>query len=222
MSKRPIAILLTSLLFLYFPFELLRDYRDGYEISVADGFFSGVLPILVLIGLLRVTRLGWLALIGFVAVWGINDLYSFYEMRGASILSLLTHLMIYSLSLSYFINPRIRTLYFDPKMCWWKTKRRYETHLPLIVNDGKAWSYPVLRNVSEGGCFVETPHPAPAQARLQLSIPLPVPLTVPVIHSEGVVRWSSHNPLRPGMGIEFVDVSSSQKKALKQFVRLRL
>jgi hypothetical protein len=222
MLKRPLAILFTSLLFLYFPAELAARYHDGFRISAGEWVLSGILPLLVLFGLLRVTKLGWMALVGFVALWGINDLYLFYMVRGAHLSTLLIHVTIYALSLSYFINPRVRTLYFDPKLCWWKSKPRFETCLPLILNDGKAWHYPILKNVSEGGCFVETPHLLPMDAELSLTIPLPIPLNVPVIHSQGRVRWVSRNPLRTGMGIEFSGETGVQRKAIRQYVRHQL
>lgn len=222
MTKRPLAILFSSLLYLYFPAELWARYHDGIPLAFGEVLLSGVLPLLVFIGLLRVTRVGWFALVGFVAIWGVNDLYLFYTVRGAQVATLIAHLVIYTMSLAYFINPRIRTLYFDPKLCWWKSRRRFETNLPLILHDGKGWHYPILRNVSEGGCFVETPHLLELEARLDLTIPLPIPLNVPVIHSAGQVRWVSRNPLRPGMGIEFRDCTGPQLKAIRQYVRHQL
>jgi hypothetical protein len=222
MTKRPLAIFFTSLLFLYFPAELAARYHDHMQISGGEVLLSGILPIVVLYGLLRVTKLGWISLVGFVALWGLNDLYMFYLIRGAHLTTLITHLAIYGLSLSYFINPRIRTLYFDPKLCWWKSKPRFETNLPAIINDGKNWHYPILRNVSEGGCFVETPHLLEMNSALALTIPLPIPLNVPVIHSQGVVRWVSRNPLRTGMGIEFNGETAAQRKAIRQYVRQQL
>lgn len=222
MSKRPIAILAISLLFLYFPAELYARYLHGVPLSVAGVFLSVILPVCVFAGLLRVTRLGWFGFLGFVAIWGLNDLYLFYQIRGAHLSTLIAHLAIYALSIGYFINPRVRTLYFDPKLCWWKSKKRYETNLPLIINDGKQWHYPILRNVSEGGCFIETAHPLPMGAEIAVTIPLPVPLNIPVIHSGGHVRWVSTNPLRSGMGVEFSQGSPAHRKAIRQYVRYQL
>lgn len=222
MPKRPLAILLASLLLLYFPAELIARHVVGFKLSWGEIFISAVLPIFVFVGLLRVSRIGWFTLVAFIALWGLHDLYLFYLLRGGSLTPLFAHLMIYALSLGYFINPRIRTLYFDPTLCWWKSKPRFETNLPLIVSEGKNWTYPILRNVSEGGCFIETPHPPALNTRVGLTIPLPVPLNVPVIHSEADVRWVTHNPLRPGMGVEFRNTTDDHRKAIRQYVRDQL
>lgn len=222
MRKRPVTILLASLLFLYFPAELIARRATGVTITSGELFISGFLPVILLFGLLKVTRVGWYSLIGLVALWGVHDVYIFYTVRGENAGSLIAHLAIYALSLTYFINPRIRTLYFDPKLCWWKSKPRFETNLPLLINNSGQWHYPILRNVSDGGCFVETHHPMDVSSRLSMTIPLPVPLNVPVIHSEGEVRWISRNPLRPGMGIQFSTTDPAHRKAIRQYVRHQL
>ena len=124
--------------------------------------------------------------------------------------------------MTYFINPRIRHLYFDPKSRWWRTKPRYETHLPLLINRGEKSQYPVLRNISEGGCFIETTHLGEMNDKVHVAIPLPVPLTVSVIRSEGWVRWVSRDPNRMGMGIEFKDPLPKHVKALREYVNRQL
>ncbi len=222
MQKRPLAILFASLLFLYFPAEIVARHLSGFSISLGEILISGVLPVFVLFGLLRVTRIGWFTLIAFTALWGLHDVYLFYRARGDNLAPLFAHLAIYSMSLSYFINPRVKTLYFDPKLCWWKAKPRFETNLPLIVSDGRQFHYPILRNVSDGGCFIETPHPLELNAKVNLAIPLPIPLNVPVIHSEGEVRWVSRNPLRPGMGVRFGSATPAHRRAIRQYVRHQL
>lgn len=222
MKKRPLALALCCLLLLYFPAETLARYAGGYEVRWIDAVLSGLAPAVIAWGLWRVTKIGWYTLVAFVALLGINDLATFYRLEGAGLGTLLAHITVFGLSLGYFINPRIRSLYFDPKLCWWKPKPRYETHLPMLVHDGKQWHYPILRNVSESGCFIEMAHPLPTETRLALAIPLPIPLKVPVIHTEAVVRWSSPNPLRCGMGVEFQKPAPPHRKAIRQYVQQQL
>ncbi len=222
MAKRPLSLLLASLTFLYFPAELFARHLSGFSIAPLEAFISGVLPVLLLVALLRVTRLGWFTLIAFVALWGIRDLSLVTSARGASPFALLGHLFVYGVSLGYFINPRIRTLYFDPKLCWWKSKPRYETNLPLILKHKDQWTYPIAKNISEGGCFVETPHFLELDAEVTISIPLPVPLAVSVIQTKGQVRWVSKNPLRQGMGIQFFATGPQHARAIAQVVREQL
>ena len=223
MRKRPLALFLCACLFLYFPLELgFRWSNHAHAIQPLDIVFSGVLPALLLIGLVRVNLVGWYTLVAVVALWGVRDLYEYYSMQTSSIGPLLMHLMIYCVSLGYFINPRIRHLYFDPKLRWWRIKPRFETHIPFILNHRQQWHCPILRNISEGGCFIETPHLLEVNDPVQITIPLPVPLSVSVIKAEGEVRWITTNPLRQGMGVQFRDVPREHQKAISEYVRRQL
>ena len=157
-----------------------------------------------------------------VALWGVRDLYEYYHSEGAGIIPLFIHIAIYCASLVYFINPRVRHLYFDPKLRWWRTKPRYETHIPFMMRHDKDWQYPILRNISEGRCFIETPHPFKLNETFDIAIPLPVPLSVSVIKTQGEVRWVSTNPLRYGMGVQFINASPQHNKAIREYVRKQL
>ena len=222
MRKRPLALFLCASLFLYLPLETLWHWNQGIPVQTIDVVLLGALPLILLIGLVRVTKVGWYTLVALISLWGIRDLQQFYFTQGQTLRPLFIHLFIYGISVSYFINPRIRHLYFDPKMRWWRAKTRYETHLPFIYKAKEEWFYPILRNVSEGGCFIETPHLLEISDKIHLTIPLPVPLAVSVIKTIGEVRWVSKNPLRLGMGVQFLAAPAEQTRALKQFVQKKL
>jgi len=220
MRRRPISLFICSLMFLYFPVEFCsRALSNQGNFSGIDLCLSVIVPIILLFGLIRVSRMGWYTLVALVALWGFRDLHTYYDGRGASLWPLLAHILIYVVSLVYFINPRIRHLYFDPKMRWWRIKRRYETHLPFIMNQAEHWHYPILRNISEGGCFIETAHLLDMNSLIEIAIPLPVPLGVPVIRTQGEVRWVSKNPLRHGMGVQFRAPLPEHQRAIKEYVR---
>jgi hypothetical protein len=223
MRKRPLSLYLCALLFLYFPLEFALRYYVGHPVRWFDIILEIGLPAILLIGLIRVERFGWYTLIAVVALWGTKDLYEHYASRTTRMAPLIAHLFIYVVSLGYFINPRIRTLYFDPKKRWWKSKPRFETHLPFMLHNGMQWAYPIMRNISETGCFVETSHPAEMGSRLNLTIPLPIPLNLSVIRVEGIVRWvaGEKTPNR-GMGLEFVTPPAEQSQAIREFVKRQL
>lgn len=222
MRRRPFLLFFCTLIFLYFPFELAWQWYRGHSLTTGDLFFSIIAPLCLIYGLLRVNRIGWYTLVGFGALWGVKDLYDIYATRNQNLLPILVHLGIYAMSVAYFINPRIRHVYFDPKLRWWRTKPRYETQLPCIVNCEQDCHYPVLSNISEGGCFLESPHLLSVNSHLQIAVPLPVPLNVSVLKAEGEVRWASNNPLRQGMGVQFINLTPLQSKAVKHCVKKQL
>jgi len=227
MRKRPVALFLAALLFLYFPMEFGWKWAQGDIIRMGDVLFSLVFPLATLYGLIRVTKLGWYTLIGFAFAFGLKDLYAYYMSHGTSLTLMLVHFGIYMISLTYFINPRIKTLYFDPKLRWWRAKRRNETHCPVICrypsNDKKpVWDYPIMKNVSVGGCFIETEEKLGMHEMMEIAIPLSMPLGVSVVKAKGEVRWISNIPTKPGMGIEFHDLPPAHFKALRRFVMKQL
>ena len=221
MRRRPLHLFLASSLFLYFPVSIIWGYFHHLPISIVDIVLSGIIPLLLTWGLVRVSKIGWYTLVAMVSLWGMKDLWAYYQEAGAT-LGYVIHVAIYVFSMTYFINPRIRHVYFDPKLRWWRTKKRFETHLPFMFSHENTWHYPILRNISEGGCFVETPHLAKVQEDVHITIPLPIPLGVSVIKTKGEVRWVSRNPLRYGMGIQFKDPLPQHSKALKEFVQKQL
>lgn len=222
MRKRPLTLFLCALLFLYFPLELTVRWAQHGRGENFDFILSVVLPLLLMGGLIRVSKFGWYTLVAMVALWGVRDLYDYYHSEGVGVIPLLVHVSIYFASLCYFINPRVRHLYFDPKLRWWRSKPRYETHLPFMTSHTAQWDYPILRNISEGGCFIQTPHLLPVNETVDICIPLPVPLSVSVIKAQGEVRWVSTNPLQHGMGVQFKNPPARHSKAIREYVRKQL
>ncbi len=232
MLKRPTFVIVCSALFLYFPFELGWRLARGFQWTWVDLIVNVALPAILLFGLVRVTKTGWYTLVAILSFWGVRDLALYYRENHARPTALLVHILIYGVSLAYFINPRVRRLYFDPRLRWWRTKPRYETHLPMLIETlthpagaakgEKQFQYRVLRNVSEGGCFVETDAPLPMNAQFDLALPLPIPLNVSVLSSRGEVRWVSTQAGKTGMGVQFVNADAQQRRAFKQFVKEQL
>lgn len=223
MRRRPFFLIFCSLVFLYFPLEFVWRWYTDIALFPGDLFFSIILPAFLLVGLLRVSKIGWYTLIAFGALWGFKDVYELYLSQGENLVPLLTHVLIYGASLTYFINPRIRVIYFDPNLRWWRTKTRYETHTPAVARHKQEWDYPIVLNISEGGCFVRTDQLLNINETLDLAIPLPVPLSdVSVLKAGAEVRWVSDSPSRKGMGLHFKRIVPHQFKALKQYIRKAL
>ncbi len=221
MHRRPILLIIFALFFLYFPMEWGYRLYQKHPFNWIEAILLGVLPCLLIVGLVRVTQVGWYALVALIALWGVQDLNIYYSTRGKA-WNFISHLGIYLFSLSYFINPRIRHLYFDPKLRWWRTKPRFETYLPMIINRNNSWEYPTMRNISEGGCFLETKQFGVISEKVFLNMLLPVPLSVSVIQVEGEIRWVCDSETKPGMGIQFKNLAEKDLSAIQEFVRRAL
>lgn len=220
MRKRPIALFISACLFLYFPIELIYRWQTGMEgLDWVDVLLSIGMPLLLTMGLIRVSRVGWYTLVALISLWGVRDLHDYYASQGMGAWSFFSHILIYVVSLVYFINPRVRRVYFDPRLRWWRTKPRHETHLPFFFNHQGTTHYPILGNLSEGGCFIETTQVLPLMSKIELALPLPIPVNVSVIRTRGEVRWVSDKGPHPGMGVQFTALPHREKKALKTFIR---
>jgi len=217
MQRRPLALILASCVFLFSPLNLIYQFLHGEKFNSVDWLLTGLLPLGLCVGLLRVNRIAWYTLFGFVFLWGVRDLHGLQSPAG-NLTQVLLHLFVYALSLTYFINPRIKRLYFDPKLQWWRTKKRYETHGPAIIQCGTKTHYPTLKNISEGGCFLETPHIQDQAEQIVITIPLPSPIPESSLRLRGEVRWVSSKPEKMGMGIQFLNLSKEDRFNLKKFV----
>jgi Tfp pilus assembly protein PilZ len=225
MKRKPLLLIFAALLFLFFPAEwFAQNYRFhlNFQQSVRTdlvGFIlSVVLPLLLMAGLMKVSRFGWYALICFAVISGVRDAHAIARFQGGSPWTAVGHVFVFAISLFYFVHPRIRTLYFDPKKQWWKTKPRYATHLPALCFDGADWHYPILANISSGGCFFETPHVLETDKEVLVTIPLPEPLGVSVLRAKGQVKWVSKDEQRTGYGIQFTEIDRRNQRALNRLV----
>ena len=91
----------------------------------------------------------------------------------------------------------------------------------MFTNENKS-EYRIIRNISEGGCFIATDSPLSLNQRFEVCLPLPIPLSLPVLRSIGEVRWVSTHAEKTGMGVQFVDLDRLQLKTLKEFVNHQL
>ena len=78
-------------------------------------------------------------------------------------------------------------------------------------------------NISEGGIFVATHFPLPIGTEVNLNFTLP---DGHIVQAKGRVKWiREYNVLNeeqtPGMGIQFIELSEEDKKAIEQFIKKR-
>ena len=219
MRRRPLFLLVAAGLFGYFPFALVMRFLDGATSRPVEWVLDAIVPLLLIVSLVRVTRVGWYTLVAYIALLGIRDLRDYYGTSARGVTSLLTHLGIYVVSIAYFIHPRVRRLYFDPKLHWWKTKPRFDTHAAALCRlSTGTWTYPVLRNLSAGGCFLEPAVPPSTGESVEVRIPVPFSSDVAVLRSRGEVRWISRRSERVGYGVKFLDMPPTNRRTLRRYL----
>jgi uncharacterized protein (TIGR02266 family) len=73
-----------------------------------------------------------------------------------------------------------------------------------------------IRDLSEGGVFVDTPNPLPAGTPVSFSFVLQ-PISKNTILGKGLVRWCEDEA---GMGIQFLAMSDEDRGLIRRFVTL--
>ncbi|HEX4513894.1 MAG TPA: PilZ domain-containing protein [Polyangiaceae bacterium] len=116
-----------------------------------------------------------------------------------------------------------------------RVKPRYDVKLTVTLVGDHNFYVGLTENISEGGLFVQTQRALPIGATLHVEFSLPTSSEKVVV--VGVVRWvRSANALakehdnfasgdeeafKPGMGIQFVDMSPVALRAITKFIGIR-
>ena len=94
-----------------------------------------------------------------------------------------------------------------------KSRRRYpRLEFGIRVFEERDW---MIRDLSPLGCFIETASPLPVGTEVSLRFRIPLELEYALIVARGMVRRSGPN----GMAVEFIDLETSYRDLLEQFVK---
>ena len=107
-------------------------------------------------------------------------------------------------------------------------RRRVQArHAPIVgirLTPDETFLFAYITDISAMGIFVRTNNPEPEGTRLNLCFRAPQELGGHIVEVEGEVIWI--NPFRPneptrqpGMGIQFVDLTQSQRELVMRMVR---
>ena len=121
--------------------------------------------------------------------------------------------LINFLVVGYFLKPAVRRLYFDPRMRWWETKPRYKADFQCQVELKDKQHWVEIKNISEGGAFLEAPDVFREGDKLKLYFK----------DSSGVIALNGEivyrrNAQPVGYGFKF-DKASSREPRLKSLIR---
>jgi len=103
--------------------------------------------------------------------------------------------------------------------------RRFSTEMNVVIEAEqvdartKTAYMQKLRNISETGAFVQTGNPLPVGSFVRLEFTLERNRNR--VSAIGLVRWVDATPGNHGMGVQFVEVSTTNRKKLSRFVEKR-
>jgi hypothetical protein len=109
---------------------------------------------------------------------------------------------------SYFLHPKIRTVYYTDAIKWWKSKPRYPLSAPCYINRGLENNASArAANISEGGLFIH--HPLQLFSGEEISLRLAYDDTIFLLAAR--VVFTTETPEGRGSGIRFLHTPQSRK-----------
>lgn len=113
----------------------------------------------------------------------------------------------------YFLLPTVRQIYFDPRLRWWETKPRYKADFQCQVELQGEQHWVEIKNISEGGAFLETP----------ANLPMNLAIKIYFKDSEGVIALNGNvvyrrSTIPVGYGFKF-DRQSAKEPRLKDLIK---
>jgi len=104
--------------------------------------------------------------------------------------------------------------------------KRARLRAPLMIkkirlDDGEKVFFGYSSNISCSGLFISTINPALPGSRFHIEIPLPPPISRDIrCQCEAIWKrsYSPKSPHEPGMGLNFIDLSEDDRKALDAWI----
>lgn len=154
----------------------------------------------------------------YLALMTIPFIYSYYSWQSQPNQNLGVYLILFYLInllvVGYFVLPQVRLVYFDPRLRWWETKPRYKTEFETQIKWVDKSSKGEIKNISEGGIFVQTDLLINVNGRVSLTFNYNN-----VVHSfSGEVVYINKNSTPIGYGIS-LNLNETETFALKKLIR---
>ncbi len=140
--------------------------------------------------------------------------YLYFIGQNISFTDFLIASFINTFLVSYFLIPNVRKIYFNPRLRWWETKTRYSKNVNIILNINNESVGTSFSDISEGGIFIVSPQ------NIALNSVVPISFIDEGISFELQGEVVYKRPDDSGYGIKFVNVSSAQKKKIKQYIHI--
>lgn len=101
-----------------------------------------------------------------------------------------------------------------------RRSERHKVRFKLVYDDGETFNAGIVRDVSEGGVFLETALPLPVDTQVRLT-PLEVEADDLFDVPARVVRIIPHDPASPnppGMGLEFLEIGDDERERIVKMI----
>lgn len=169
MKVKPWPILIIAFIHIFAPiFNILwsahinhissYDYLEYiyFNKNILENLFWFVLPVIAGVSILKFRKLSYFFILAFTFCFSLllirEYLSSSHFPLGIFVLAEITNLIVFC----YFLHPAVRSVYLNKNLRWWEQKPRYLIEQPVSIKIGSAIHDGVMKNISEGGCFIET------------------------------------------------------------------
>jgi Tfp pilus assembly protein PilZ len=223
-KKKPLSVRIISILFLLAPIGNLMQlaYFNGwpytgprgviYRLGTYEWIILAMFPI-VAFGIWRVATWGYFLCMSFAAFLIVNNTYAmFVNQRAYSPYIVLLFQLVTFASIGLLLHSHFAAPYFNPRMRWWETERRYRVSLKGQLRAGQNLGDCEIVDISLGGCFITT------QQKLQTGDEVMLRVATGEMHVTAkcqVVWVRSHEP---GYGLMFKPLAREDKKTLKKIL----
>jgi len=166
------------------------------------------------VGIFMVRKWGWYLFIGFSLFSVGMTAFNHFSDPTVNLPYTLSFEIAVLLSIAFFFTKHVRSPYFNPRMRWWETSKRFRVTLDSsVISEHKNASGKVL-DISEDGCFLAAPIKLDEGENIWIKIKS---LGIVVNCIGRVVRLSE--PGEPkGFGVMFTSLGSESKKSLNQLM----
>lgn len=225
MFRKPISILLLSILFIISPFVILvlnaainmvPIYGYGSILFRLRSFDIVILCLYLITGvsIFFVKKWGWWVIVISALIMILYNLITLFLNPFASLfVILLMNLVIFSVTLFFFRKHMIAP-YFNRKLRWWEQDQRYkiDIYLKFLGIDKNV----IISDISEGGCYIFVDFLIEKGSRLPLLI---VCGSFCITINAKVMRIARESERYYGYGLMFLKIESVEKEGLKKLLK---
>jgi hypothetical protein len=140
--------------------------------------------------------------------------YIGYQGRGYSVI--LELIAVYSINLllvGYFLIPSVRRVYFNPRLRWWETARRYRAEMDAVIVCQSERFTGFVNNISKSGLFMKSAIVPPDKETVKIEFSFK---NTKYHFSGTVIRHSDQQLVGFGIQFDHTLVSAKAAKALVQ------